>query len=283
MVDNSPGTRRKATNTEAAGEIGSGTDLMQQLGRGLSQTYAAFVVAAWNGVPWLPAWLASGSVSPEPSNTLQQMWATDQRRRAGALLSALREVLQRLQAAGAASRQRLVSAEYLALVTRCFRSWDTADTPEKQQMCLQLIVNAAVITLCPDDLLRLFLSWIDQYQSSHFVVLDAIFRHPFITRGGIWTEIHSTEPREDSPEADLYRLVIRDLSTGGLIRQARETDVYGRFRRAPKGRPALATGLIESAFDDTKPYVLSELGKQFHHYAMEVSLPDTGGISNRAA
>ena len=73
------------------------------------------------------------------------------------------------------------------------------------------------------------------------------------------------------PEADLFRLLIRDLSTGGIIRQHRETDYGGNFLRKPaqrkrKGTPKLTT--MESAFEDTKGYELTELGRQFVHYAM---------------
>ena len=39
---------------------------------------------------------------------------------------------------------------------------------------------------------------------------------------------------------------------------------------SPAGRSrAAATGVMESAFEETKPYVLTELGKQFVHYVMD--------------
>jgi hypothetical protein len=34
---------------------------------------------------------------------------------------------------------------------------------------------------------------------------------------------------------------------------------------------------MESAFENTKPYVLTELGKQFVHYVMEDVVPAIGG------
>ncbi|HLY66821.1 MAG TPA: hypothetical protein VKU60_14905, partial [Chloroflexota bacterium] len=62
---------------------------------------------------------------------------------------------------------------------------------------------------------------------------------------------------------------IRDLSTGGVIRQPRETDAYGRFRKKTSPpRRSSGAGVMESAFEDTKQYVLTELGKQFVHYTM---------------
>jgi hypothetical protein len=64
-------------------------------------------------------------------------------------------------------------------------------------------------------------------------------------------------------------MLIRDLSTGGVIRQTRESDGMGRFfkqRRAP--RRGGSGNTMESAFEDNKTYVLSELGSQFVHYTM---------------
>lgn len=40
---------------------------------------------------------------------------------------------------------------------------------------------------------------------------------------------------------------------------------------------------MESAFEDTKPYVLTELGKQFVHYVMEDVVPVIGGSPPPAA
>ena len=74
-------------------------------------------------------------------------------------------------------------------------------------------------------------------------------------------------PRDDSAEADLFRLLISDLSIGRVIRQPRETDWQGRFKRKPRARRT-TVGTLESAFEDTKQYVLTELGSQFVHYTM---------------
>jgi hypothetical protein len=146
-------------------------------------------------------------------------------------------------------------------------------------MLKKLITNASAIALCPDDLIRLFISWIDQYHESHFMVIREIYKDPGITRAAIWDRIHGERVREDSAEADLFKYLIRDLSTGGVVRQERETNAYGQFmqRSAPK-RSRSAHGnaqarTMESAFEDTKPYVLTELGKQFVHYVMEDVVP----------
>jgi hypothetical protein len=76
--------------------------------------------------------------------------------------------------------------------------------------------------------------------------------------------------REDSPEADLFRLLFRDLTTGGIIRQHRETDYAGNFLAKRKAAPAPkgSSKLMKSAFDDGEAYELTALGEQFVHYAM---------------
>jgi hypothetical protein len=86
-------------------------------------------------------------------------------------------------------------------------------------------------------------------------------------------------PREDSAEADLFRYLIRDLSMGGVIRQDRETDAYGRFvKKDTKGVSHQAGSLVmESAFEESKPYVLTALGKQFVHYVMVDVVPQIDG------
>ena len=64
-------------------------------------------------------------------------------------------------------------------------------------------------------------------------------------------------------------MLISDLNLGRVIRQPRESDPSGRFKKktTPPRRHS-ASSTLESAFEDTKQYVLTELGKQFVHYTM---------------
>jgi len=75
-------------------------------------------------------------------------------------------------------------------------------------------------------------------------------------------------------------MIVRDLSMGGVIRQARETDASGRFRR--KTSPARRTSVsntMESAFEDSKLYVLTGLGIHFVHYTMSELVTRLGAES----
>lgn len=104
----------------------------------------------------------------------------------------------------------------------------------------------------------------------HFQVIGTIYNNNGITRGEIWRRMGKGKVREDSADADLYKLLFRDLSTGGIIRQHRDIDYHGNF--APKKSGRRTTGSSSkppvSAFDEAEGYDLTELGSQFVHYAM---------------
>jgi hypothetical protein len=171
---------------------------------------------------------------------------------------------------GSAIEERIESEEYLGLVRKAFRVWDAADTDEKRQYVANVVTNSGGTRLCSDDLVRLFIDWLALYHESHFAVIREISRNPGSTRQDIWTALYDQFVREDSAEADLFKLLIRDLSTGGVIRQERDVNQLGQFRRKQTVRVArgTASSTMKSAFDDKEAYVLTEMGKQFVHYTM---------------
>lgn len=262
--------------------------LAQRLGGGRRRKYVRFFIAALSSIPWVGGVFSAASsfsaeTDQEQINDLHRLWLAEHEAKAGELLATLMEIFDRLDNFGDEIQERIESPEFLTLVKKNFRSWDEADTQEKKQMLKKLITNAGAIKLCSDDIVRLFIAWIDQYHELHFSVIKEIYRDPGITRGEMWDVIRGQRPRDDSAEADLFRLLIRDLSTGGVIRQERETDAYGRFRRKRRTAQsrAAASGVMESAFEETKPYVLTELGKQFVHYVMEDLAPQLGSSGGR--
>lgn len=270
------GTSRPIPSIPTVENDNTDNALMKTLGAGRYHKYVRFFMAALSSIPWVGGLIgATASLSGEAEqgriNDLHRLWLEDHQQRAQELLETLMGIFKRLDSFGDEVDKRMQSPEFLSVVRSCFRSWDEADTQDKKQMLKKLITNAGAIKLCSDDLVRLFILWIDQYHEAHFSVIKEIYRDPGITRGEIWDQIHGQRPREDSAEADLFKLLIRDLSMGGVVRQERETDGLGQFRRKPTaGRSrAAATGVMESAFEETKPYVLTELGKQFVHYVMD--------------
>lgn len=187
------------------------------------------------------------------------------------------EVMIRVDQTDERIRRRIESPEYLKLVKKCFRDWSAAESEEKRILIRNLLANAAATEVSSDDVVRMFINWISIYSEAHFAVIREIYRQPGITRQEIWQKIHGQEAREDSAEADLFKLLVHDLSTGHVIRQHREVDYYGNFvpqkprkRSAPRGRE------YTSAFDDGKEYELTELGKQFIHYTMNEMVPRIG-------
>jgi hypothetical protein len=258
--------------------------IVEKLSSGKRRKFARFVLAALSSIPWVGGVIsAAASFSAEKDqegfNELETLWLKGHELKIRELGDTLTDIFTRLENFGDEIQERIESAPYLALVQKCFRSWDAADTDEKKQMLKNLITNAGAIKLCPDDLVRLFIHWIDQYHETHFLVIKEIYKTPGTTRGQIWDKIQGQRPREDSAEADLFRYLIRDLSMGGVIRQDRETDAYGRFvKKDTKGVSHQAGSLVmESAFEESKPYVLTALGKQFVHYVMVDVVPQIDG------
>ncbi len=181
------------------------------------------------------------------------------------------EILARLNLQDQKINERVHSKEYQSLVRKTFREWSGAESEEKRKFIRNILSNAAATDLTSDDVIRLFIDWINEYSELHFQVIGAIYNSGGISRGAIWTKIGKGNVREDSAEADLYKLLFRDLSTGSIIRQHRETDYYGNFitktptKRRPKGSGSKP---MKSAFDENELYELTELGQQFVHYAM---------------
>lgn len=258
------------------------TALAEKLEGRKSGKYARIMLAALSGIPWVGSLLgAAGTISSELENEqlseLQKLWLKEHEAKLKRLGLTLGSIVNRLESFGEELQERIQSEEYLALVRRAFRSWDQADTEEKREFIRRLLENAGGTKLCPDDLVRLFISWIDTYHESHFRVIRVLHQKPGATRAEIWQEIHGTRVREVSAEADLFKLLIRDLSTGSVIRQHRDTTPHGEYMR--KGRAATSgrsSQTMKSAFDDVEPYELTELGKQFVHYTMNELVTQLG-------
>jgi hypothetical protein len=182
------------------------------------------------------------------------------------------EIMTRLDIHDEKTSKRIESKEYQSLLKKTFREWSGAESEDKRTYIRNILANAAASSLTSDEVVRLFIDWLATYSELHFKVIGVIYRHQSggISRGGVWSELGKEAVPENSADADLFKLLFRDLSTGGVIRQHREVDYYGNFipkisQRRPKGSGPKP---ITSAFDEDDNYELTELGKQFVHYAM---------------
>lgn len=232
-----------------------------------------FVLAALSSIPWVGSFVSAAASLKSEEEThqrsyLQLLWVEEHQRKLIELARTLDGIRSRFESLGGEIDERIQSVGYLSLVRKAFRTWDDSETEEKRRMLGNAVINAGGTRACPDDVIRLFLDWIELYNEVHFAVIREIYQNPGSTRFEIWSTIYGELPREDSAEADLYKFLIRDLSTGGVIRQEREVNILGQYIRKKPMKQRGAPTTLESAFEDTKPYVLTKLGGLFVHYTM---------------
>lgn len=216
---------------------------------------------------------AAGAWSEEEQRALQRALAAwmqmveDEIREKGRVMC---EIAARLDFHDEALRQRVESDEYQKLVRKAFRNWSGTESESKQKMVRNLLTNAASSRLTSDIVVELFLDWLQKYSELHFAVIADLYSNTGATRGEIWQRVGNGPVRENSAEADLFKLLVRDLSTGGIIRQHREIDYQGNFVAKRPARSSARDGsrTMKSAFDDSESYELTAPGEQFVHYAL---------------
>lgn len=231
------------------------------------------VSAALGAIPWLGGFISAQMAFTDEAgqlevNSLNKEWISEHERKLSQLGLDLAALIKRLDELGEDITERLESEAYLGLIRKAFRVYDQADTDLKRSHVCRLLGNAAATKLSDDDLIRLYIDWLERYHEAHFAVIREVFTHPGSTRADIWERVNGNFPTEDSMEADLYRLLIHDLSTGRIVRQHRETNDHGEFYKKQRTKRPAGTGskTMKSAFDDEESYELTELGKQFVHY-----------------
>lgn len=250
-------------------------ELEKAIESGVGPKAARFALAALGGlIPFAGGAIggAAGAWSESESDYFKKIlakWLKLQEDEIKEIGLTLYEVMVRLDHADENIRQRIESPEYLTLVKKCFRDWSAAESEEKRILIRNLLANAAAASITSDDIIRLFIEWIGNYSEAHFAVIREVFLNEGITRHQIWMKLHGETKAENSPEADLFKLIVHDLSVGHVVRQHREVDYYGNFVPPPRKKPQKGRSQsYTSAFDDEKQYVLTELGKQFVHYTM---------------
>ncbi|MEJ0001883.1 MAG: hypothetical protein WDN09_01710 [bacterium] len=256
------------------------SDLRKQLDEALESgsgpKAARFALACLSAIPVIGGAIGGigGSWSEKEQENLNNIfgtWLKLQEDEIKEIAITIMEVMARVDQTDEKIRERLQSPEYLKIVKKCFRDWSAAESEEKRKLIRNLLANSASTKICSDDVVRMFVSWIDIYSEAHFAVVRVVFNNPGYTRQEIWDQIHGEAVREDSAEADLFKLLVHDLSTGHVIRQHKERDYQGNVIIRPSkktSKPAGSVRYATSAFDDDKQYELTELGKQFVHYTM---------------
>lgn len=275
-------------NTEIV-ESDDNEDAISKVLRGTGKRkYGRFVAAALSSIPWVGgAIAASAALHAEAEqgkvNDLVAQWLENHRDRIAKLERTIEQMAERIDSFGGELaeevEQRLNDDSYLSLVQRGFRAWDRADSDEKRDYIRCCLTHAAATRICSDDVVRLFIDWIDRYDEIHFAVIRALYENRGATRAYIWDQIHGENVREDSAEADLFKLLIFDLNTGRVLRQIRDKNLHGQFLSKRRQGRQSRSPVLESAFENTKPYELTGLGKQFVHYVMDEVAPQIGDPS----
>jgi hypothetical protein len=263
-------------------DVQSALDL--QLSKGKNEKYLRLTLAALSSIPWVGTFISvaagigsataglKGDSDQDKVNELVRLWLEEHQEKIKLLGTTLQDVYARLDNFGDEIKERINSQEYLSLVRSAFRSWDEAETEEKRKMIKMLITNAGAIKLCSDDVIRLFIKWINEYHELHFAVIKEVYTHPGTTRGQIWDSIYGQRPADNSAEADLFKYLMHELQLGEVIRNERRVTGRGEYLRdiKPKGIRYSNNGsqTMQSPFDDTKPQELTELGKQFISYVL---------------
>ena len=265
-------------------------ELDKALKSGVGPGIARYALACLGGIPFAGGAISgvSGAWSEKEQahfNKVFAAWLKLQEDEIKEIGRTIIEVMARLDQNDERIQKRIESPEYLKLIKKSFRDWSAAESEEKRVLIRNLLANSAATEICSDDVIRMFIDWIDRYSEAHFAVIREVFKNPGSTRQEIWQRIHGDPAREDSAEADLFKLLIYDLSTGHVIRQHREKDYYGNFivkptRKNTHPNTFHGTRPTTSAFDDDKQYELTELGKQFISYTMNEIIPRIGDGTN---
>jgi hypothetical protein len=254
-------------------------ELEKALGQGAGPKAARFALALLSGVPAVGGLFsgAAGAWSEHEQaqfNRIFAAWLRLQEEDLRNIAQTIGEVAARVDAADPKVEERMSSPEYLSLVKKSFREWSVGESEEKRRLIRNLLANAASPgQICGDDIIKLFLDWIDKFTEKHFEIIRVVHQHQGSSRLEIWQIIHGSHVREDSAEADLFKLLMQDLSMGHVIRQHRAVDYYGNFLKSRPQQSRQASQTMKSAFDDEKSYELTELGRWFVHYTMNEIVP----------
>ncbi|WP_036263118.1 hypothetical protein [Methylocapsa aurea] len=239
------------------------------------RAFRAVLNAAGGAIPFIGGILAASAGAwseqeQEKINSFFEHWLKMMQDDMAEKAQTILEIMARIDMNDEETAERVAGPQYQSLIRKAFRDWAGAESEQKREFIRNILSHAADAKITSDDVVRLFLQWITMYSELHFAVIASIYNDAGVTRARIWEKVGKEDVREDSAEADLFKLLIRDLSTGSIVRQHREKDYAGNFLRksAQRGPRGTASRTAKSAFDDLEGYELTELGQQFVHYAM---------------
>ena len=96
------------------------------------------------------------------------------------------EIMARLNMQDEIVARRVESKEYQSLVKKTFREWSGAESESKRVLIRNILSNAACSSVSSDDVVRMFIDWINDYSELRVQVIGAIYNAESMTRGGVW-------------------------------------------------------------------------------------------------
>ena len=106
------------------------------------------------------------------------------------------EIMARLDMNDDKTAERVASPEYQALIRKAFRDWAGAESETKRTFVRNILAHAADKSITTDDVVRMFLQWINMYSELHFAVIASIYNDFGVTRARIWEKVGKEEVRE---------------------------------------------------------------------------------------
>lgn len=210
-----------------------------------------------------------GEAEQDNVNKVIMEWLRLQKAEVEEISRTVFELMERLDLGDEETRKRVESPEYLRLMRRAFRNWSAAESETKREAIRNLLSHAGSTKICTDEVLNIFLGWIEWLNEMHFAVIKAIYKEPESSRADIWDAIGGRrDVTDNSAEADLFKFLIDELTRARIIRQQRMVNRAGQFVKSKPVRKPGRSSTMLSAFEDGKPYVLTELGQQFVHYCL---------------
>jgi hypothetical protein len=168
------------------------------------EKYAHFLCAALSSIPWIGSMIGASAVlhaeiQQGKANELISRWLLEHQAKIVELQTTLNSIIERVESFGEEAQKRLNDENYLTLVHQGFQVWDQANASSKRDYVRRTLTNAAATStkICPDDMVRLFLDWIDHYDETHFRIMRVLFQNRGATRGRIWEESGNEEVREE--------------------------------------------------------------------------------------
>lgn len=143
-------------------------ELTEALERGHGPLIARFALACLGGVPVVGGVFGgvAGGWSEKEQNHYNRVfasWLRLQEDELKEIAQTIAEILSRLNLNNENIQKRIESPEYLSLLKKCFRDWSAAESEQKRVFIRNLLINAAAHKLCSDDVVRMFIKWIDIY------------------------------------------------------------------------------------------------------------------------